>query len=482
MRRHPARHLVVALCALAALLASFADAVSAQQPQPGAKPPNIVLILSDDEDLSIHPSMAKVKDLIEDEGTVFENFFVPYPLCCPSRTAILRGQYPHNTLVLGNLPPQGGFLTVRRLKREQSTIATWLHDAGYRTAIYGKYMNGYTESDAPAPGWDEWHVGNNDGYFNVNYKLNENGKVQAYGDKPEDYLTDVIANKAAEHIRRFSAEGRPFFLYIAPFSPHSPYNPAPRHQHMFNDAELPRPPSFNEEDVGDKPGFIQELPRLRNDEIDSIQAHYRRRLQCLQSVDELVGTVVRTLEETGQLDNTYLIYASDNGFHLGLHRLLEGKDTAYEEDIRVPFAMRGPGIPRGQRIRALALSIDLAPTFAAWAGAKTPDFVDGRSLVPLLRDPNVSWRTSFVIQRQGLETDERLKPADALAIRTFKYTYVAYNDGQRELYDLENDPYQLHNIERSADQALIDALATRLTELRGCSGQECRDIENMPAP
>jgi arylsulfatase A-like enzyme len=479
MRLTRAVDLTVAIGLLIHIL-TLGGMVAAQETPPNPKPPNILFILSDDEDLSIHPAMPRVKQLIEDQGTVFENFFVPYPLCCPSRAAILRGQYPHNTHVLGNLPPQGGFLTFRRLKREQSTIATWLQAAGYRTAFYGKYLNGYTETDAPPPGWDEWHAGNNDSYFNVDYKLNENGKVQAYGDAPEDYLTDLIANRAAEHIRRFSAEGRPFFLYVSPFSPHSPYNPATRHTNLFQDAQLPRPPSFDEEDVSDKPGFIQELPRIRNDQIDEIEAHYRRRLQCLQSVDELVETLVRTLEEAGELDNTYLIYTSDNGFHLGLHRMIEGKDTAYEEDIRVPFAVRGPGIPSGRRIGAMALTIDLAPTFATWAGIEASDFVDGRSLVPLLRDPSIPWRNSFIIQRLGLESDEQLKPANALAVRTGKYTYVAYNNGEQELYDVELDPYQLDSIEPAADAALIDALATRLTELSACRGQECRDLENLP--
>ena len=424
--------------------------------------------------------MPKVKKLIEQEGTTFTNFFVPYPLCCPSRVSILRGQYPHNTEVLGNLPPEGGFLTARRLQRETSTIATWLRDAGYRTAFYGKYLNGYAETDAPAPGWDEWHAANDDGYFNVNYKLNENGEVATYGDRPEDYLTDVIARKAAEHIRKWSAQGRPFFLYVAPFAPHSPYNPAPRHANLFLDAELPRPPSFNETDVSDKPGFINELPQLNKDQINEITVHYRRRLQCLQAVDDLVETLVNTLEETGELDNTYVVYASDNGFHLGEHRMLEGKDTAYEEDIRVPLAMRGPLVPKGQTIDSMVVSIDLAPTFAALAGAKTPDFVDGRSLLPLLEAPTMAWRQSFMIQRQGLETDERLEPASAIAIRTRRYTYVAYDDGERELYDLERDPYQLENTEPAADKALIDALATRLTLLKACRGQECRDLEDQP--
>ncbi|HEX6015130.1 MAG TPA: sulfatase, partial [Geminicoccaceae bacterium] len=418
MRLNHARRCAIALRLLVALPATFADPTLAQQPQPSGEPPNIVLVLSDDEDLGIHPLMPKVKELIEDQGTVFDQFFVPYPLCCPSRASILRGQYPHNTLILGNWVPEGGFLTFRRLKREQSTVATWLQDAGYRTALYGKYLNGYGETDAPPPGWDEWHAGNEDAYDNVNYKLNVNGRVEVHGDAPGDYLTDLIARRAADHIRRFSAEGRPFFLYVAPFSPHSPYNPATRHRDMFKDADLPRPPSFNEEDVSDKPSFIQELPRLRNDEIDEIRAHHRRRLQCLQSVDELVETLVRTLDETGELGSTHVVYTSDNGFHLGLHRMMEGKDTAYEEDIRVPFAVRGPGIPHGRRIGAMGLAIDLAPTFVDWAGAKAPDFVDGRSLAPLLEGATGPWRNSFLIQRQGLESDERLQPASAFALRT----------------------------------------------------------------
>jgi arylsulfatase A-like enzyme len=476
-RRRGTRRLARAGWLITAVVLAIAGPAQAQS---RARPPNIVFVLSDDEDLGIHAAMPKVKALIEDQGAVFENFFVTYALCCPSRASILRGQYPHNTLVLGNLPPEGGFLTFRRLGLERSTIATWLQAAGYRTAFYGKYLNGYAETDAPPPGWDEWHAANNDGYFNVNYKLNENGSIVAYGGTPEDYLTDVIARKAADHIRRFAAEGRPFFLYVATFAPHSPYNPAPRHKGLFKDAELPLPPSFNEEDVSDKPGFIQELPRLNEDQIAEITTHHRERLECLQAVDELVGTLVATLRDTGELERTYIVYASDNGFHLGQHRMLEGKDTAYEEDIRVPFAVRGPGVPRDLRVSAMALNIDLAPTFAAWAGTEPPEFVDGRSLLPLLGDSPAKWRRSFLIQRLGLESDERLEPANALAIRTERYTYVAYNNGEREMYDLETDPDQLQSIEPTADEALIDALATRLTELRACEGQQCRDLEDLP--
>jgi arylsulfatase A-like enzyme len=218
---------------------------------------------------------------------------------------------------------------------------------------------------------------------------------------------------------------------------------------------------------------------LNEDQIAEITTHHRQRLQCLQAVDELVAALVDTLQEMGELERTYIVYASDNGFHLGEHRMLEGKDTAYEEDIRVPLAIRGPGVPKGRKVRGMALNIDLAPTFAAWAGIKSPTFVDGRSLLPLLDDPTVPWRRSFLIQRLGLEADERLEPANALAIRTERYTYIAYNNGEREMYDLATDPDQLQSIEPTADRALIDALATRLTELRACQGQRCRDLEDL---
>jgi N-acetylglucosamine-6-sulfatase len=480
MRADRSRLLIAGLYALTAGLLTGAPLAAPALAAPAARPPNIVFVLSDDEDLGLHRYMPKVKALIEDQGAVFQNYFVTYPLCAPARAALLRGQYPHNTLILGNLPPQGGFRTFRRLKLEESTIATWLHAAGYRTGFYGKYLNGYSETDAPPPGWDEWHAANDDGYYNVNYKMNADGKVETYGDAPADDLTDVIARKAADHVRRFAAEGRPFFLYVAPFSPHSPYNPAPRHRALFQDVPLPRPASFNEEDVSDKPGFIQQLPRLRADQIDEMLAHHRRRLRSLQSIDDLVETIVNALKESGQLDNTYVVYASDNGFHLGQHRMMEGKDTAYEEDIRVPLSIRGPGIGHGERILGMALMIDIAPTFAAWAGIQAPDFVDGRSLAPLLAGRDAPWRHSFVIQRLGLESDQRMKPANALAIRTDRRAYIAYNDGERELYDLEKDPGELQNLERSADPALIEALVTRLTELRACRGQDCRDIEDKP--
>jgi N-acetylglucosamine-6-sulfatase len=213
--------------------------VNSSQAQSSSKKPNIILILSDDEDTKIHSFMPKTKALLEDQGVTLSNYFVTYALCCPSRSSILRGQYPHNTKVEGNMLPQGGFQKFLQQGLEDSTVATWLEGAGYRTVFAGKYLNGYGSSDpshVPA-GWSEWYGGIGGApYKDYNYDLNENGKTVHYGSAPQDYLTDVISSKASDAIKRASQDGKPFMLYLAPFTPHSPANFAPRHSNLFNDA------------------------------------------------------------------------------------------------------------------------------------------------------------------------------------------------------------------------------------------------------
>ena len=278
---------------------------------------NVVLILTDDEDVGAHAFMPKTKALIEDQGATFANYFISYPWCCPSRASILRGQYAHNTNIVGNEPPWGGYETFHGLGLEQSTLATWLQAAGYRTAMIGKYLNRYMpEKDGVPPGWDEWHVGGN-AHASYDYVLNENGQTVHYGNEPEDYLNDVLTGKATEVIRTSAAADEPFFLYVLPYNPHSPSVAAPRHEGMFANAELPRPPSFDEADVSDKPAFIRGLPPLDQDQIAYLEYEYRRRIASLQAVDDMVESIVGTLADTGQLDDTYVIYSSDNGFHMG---------------------------------------------------------------------------------------------------------------------------------------------------------------------
>jgi N-acetylglucosamine-6-sulfatase len=455
--------------------------------------PNIVLIVTDDEDVALHAFMPKTQALLHDRGTTFENFFVTYSFCCPSRASILRGQYAHNTHIVGNERPWGGFEKFRQLGLEESTVATWLQDAGYHTAMVGKYLNRYVpERDGVPPGWDEWYVGGN-AHPSYNYALNENGRMVSYGDRPEDYLNDVLTDKAVQVIGNARAAAQPFFVYVLPYTPHSPSVAAPRHAGMFADAKLPRPPAFDEADVSDKPAFIRMIPPLGDDEIRRLEREYQRRLASLQAIDDMVASIVEALEVAQVLENTYVIYSSDNGFHLGEHRLPAGKDFAYEEDIRVPAVVRGPGVPAGHTIEAMVLNSDFAPTFAAIAGIEPPEFVDGRSFLPLFADPAQPWRESFLIERRQLENQyvelaERLgMPAHELelsaqfdAIRTPDWTYVEYGTGERELYDLARDPDQLDNVVETADPALVTALAARLAELRTCAGAECRRLEDLP--
>jgi N-acetylglucosamine-6-sulfatase len=456
---------------------------------------NVVLIMTDDEDLAAHAFMPKTKALIEDQGAVFANYFISYPWCCPSRASILRGQYAHNTNVVGNEPPWGGYETFHGLGLEQSTLATWLQAAGYRTAMIGKYLNRYMpEKDGVPPGWDEWHVGGN-AHASYDYVLNENGQAVRYGSRPEDYLNDVLTGKATEVIQDAAAAGEPLFLYVLPFNPHSASVAAPRHDGMFSDAALPRTASFDEADVSDKPAFIRNQPPLTEKQIDYLAYEYRRRIASLQAIDDMVESIVATLRDTGQLDDTYVIYSSDNGFHMGEHRLIAGKDTPYEEDIRVPMVMRGPGVPAGSQISAVVGNIDLAPTIAEIAGADVPDFVDGRSFLSLLQAPGQPWREAFLIERRrfeeqlvrqsrftGLTPEELDRAATFNGIRARDTLYVEYGSGERELYDLRADPFQLDNVIRKTDPALVATFSERLEALASCAADACRDLEDLPLP
>ncbi len=465
--------------------------------------PNIIFILTDDLDAKSISVMPQLKTLIADQGTTFTNFFVTYALCCPSRSSILRGQYVRNHQVLTNTPPSGGFEKFQAVGNGQSTIATWLKAVGYRATLMGKYLNGYPDRNNPtyvSPGWDEWYSPvTGSAYGNYNYRMNENGRLVEYGKTPQDYLTDVLARKASDFIRRAARDGTPFFIYLATYAPHAPATPASRHANAFPKARAPRPPSFNEADVSDKPAWVQDLPLLTAEQIARIDEQYRVRLRSLLAVDDLVATLVEVLQNTGQLGRTYILFTSDNGFHLGEHRMLMGKNTAYDEDFRVPLVVRGPGVPARRTLEHLALNIDLAPTFAELAGAAMPAFVDGRSLVPLLGAPPpplAQWRQAFLVEHyveprrpEPAATGGRPAPArrgggapELNGIRTHNAIYVEYATGERELYNLVTDPYELQNLVRTAPADLVAQFAARLADLRRCAGATCRTAENAPVP
>ncbi|MBC8163353.1 MAG: sulfatase [Roseiflexaceae bacterium] len=483
--------------------------------------PNIVLILADDLDIQLGSLevMPNLKALLAAQGASFDQAFVPISLCCPSRASLLRGQYPHNHGVYTNGPPTGGFQRFQELNLEDQTLATALQGAGYRTALLGKYLNGYPDPAAQSfipPGWSEWYSPSSDNaYSEYNYSLNENGTLVAYGDAPADYLTDVLAAKANSFVTRTATTGEPFFIELATYAPHLPYTPAPRHVGLFAGVQAPRPPSFNEADVSDKPAAVQGKPLLNPVAISSIDTSYRLRLQSLQAVDELIAGLVQTLAASGELDSTYIFFTSDNGYHMGAHRLSSGKYTPYEEDIRVPLLVRGPGVSAGVVRRELVSNIDLAPTFAEIAGLTPPAQVDGRSLVPLLQagQSAPAWRQAVLFEQYpfaGQQPSSRrypagigaarigyagvlepLDPQDVLAaapqaayqgLRTATYKYVEYSTGERELYDLVADPYELQNLAAGADPALLAALKGWLNTYSSCAGAGCRSADALTPP
>lgn len=465
------------------------DDTTGANPVIAAVRPNIILILMDDLDVELMTHLPGLKALLADRGTSFRNSFVSTPLCCPSRITLLRGQYSHNTGVLNNqYEYQGSFSTFYQLGRENSTVATWLHDAGYHTGMMGKYLNNYPDY-APTtyipPGWDEWYGGYEENlYKQYFYSLNENGVIQHYGGAPGHYLGDVLANKAVDFIQRMAGTGSPFFLYFAPTTPHTPAPSAPRHTGAFQEVSAPRSPSFNEVDVSDKPSWVRARPLLSPAAISEIDKLYRRQLQSMLAVEETVQRIIDTLTATNQLQNTYIVFTSDNGFHRGEHRLQPNKRTAYVEDIRVPLIVRGPGVPAGRVLDHAILNTDFAPTFAMLAGVPVPPFVDGRSFVPLLGSsppPFTAWRRNVLIELIEHWDGNLSSRPDYRAVWTGTYEYVEYaGSNERELYDLQSDPYQLNSLHATADRALLTRLSELSAELSKCSGAGCRTLEDTP--
>jgi len=494
------KHRVLVLL-LALWFARFCGAISAADKPPAIQThpssprhPNIVFILTDDMAMRDVEAMPRLERFLINEGTTFSNYFVTNSQCCPSRSSILRGQYVHNHKVISN---QAGYKRFHELGHEASTIATWLKAAGYTTAYMGKYLNGYPEPGDKThvpPGWDEWDGAIKEGgYKEFNYQLNENGKIVAYGHADGDYLTDVISRKAQAFIRHAAENQKPFFLHLSTFAPHEPATPAPRHEELFLKAKAPRTASFNEKEVTGKPVYLRAQPLFTEAQIAKMDQLYRKRLQSLQAVDELVEEIVKTLKDMGELSNTYIVFTSDNGFHLGQHRLLQGKQTAYEEDIHVPFVVRGPGVPARHAVLHLALETDLAPTFADWASVIPPGFVDGRSLDPLLgkRAPSLAdWRQGVLIEhypgpepfmskfeKMLFEAKEKPHLTAYKAVRSNDHLYVEYRSGESELYDLRKDPDELHSIVKEADPALVKRLSSWIKHVARCSGAGCRPAE-----
>jgi N-acetylglucosamine-6-sulfatase len=464
------------------LLAGVAASQSATSVQQRARP-NVLVVMTDDQTIESLRVMANVKTLLADQGTTFDSSFASFSLCCPSRATFLTGQYAHNHGVMGNAPPEGGYAKLD----SSNTLPVWLQRAGYHTVHIGKYLNGYPGSNrthVPA-GWTEWYGSIDPSTYQFyNYTLNENGRLVTYGSDPASYQADVYSRKAVDTVRRLAPAPAPFFLSVAFLAPHSggpresddPRNfptpvPAPRHRNGFATEPFPQSPSFNEADVSDKPLGIRNRPPLNAQAIASITENYRQRLESLLAVDEAVAAIVAALRETGELDQTLIVFTADNGFFHGEHRVPDGKVLLYEPSIRVPLILRGPGVPRGRRVPELVANVDLAPTIVDAANASPLRVMDGRSLLPLAADAGRRTGRDILIERGPGGNNQQI----FAALRTPRYLYAEYSNGDRELYDLVRDPDQLTSLHTDpAHQTLRTALAGRLAQLRSCAGAVCR--------
>lgn len=470
---------------------------SGDGPGKGGKP-NIIVVQTDDQNAEQLAAMPKVNELLAEAGTSYSSYFASYPLCCPSRATLLTGMYAHNTGVLGNQLPEGGY----QLFRQGETLPVWLQREGYTTGHVGKFLNRYGQ-DNPREiplGWDEW-VSSPFPYqhYFTDYTLNVNGELLRRGSAEADHVDDVYTEHAVDFVKRRAPEDAPFFLALDYLAPHESTGtpagrcghsaiPAPRHLGRFADLPLPENPAVDEEDVSDKPGFVRQRANLTEDQFELLTSAYQCRREALLAVDEGIERVLAAVEEAGELDRTFVVFVSDNGYLQGEHRFAFGKRRAYDVTTRVPFLIRGPGIEGGRVLANPVANIDITPTLLEAAGAtdQVPArfVLDGRSLLPQLQDrgrdePAVGPQRAILVE---IPRGFAVAPAYA-GVRTQRYSYVEYVTGDRELYDLQRDPYETDS--RHADPAYAGvqvALQNTLAAMRACAGRACDQTVDVPEP
>jgi N-acetylglucosamine-6-sulfatase len=469
----------IVLAALAAGLtavATLSGSAAGESKSASAVRPNVLVLMTDDQTVESMRVMPNVKTLIADQGVTFDNSFVSYSLCCPSRSTFLTGQYAHNHGVWGNAAPNGGYYKLD----STNTLPVWLQRAGYQTIHLGKYLNQYgtrNPLEIP-PGWGQWYgTPDPSTYRYLNYQINENGNLVQFGTAAADYKTDVESRLAVDLISRQAADPRPFFMWVAFLAPHAggprdsddpsglaTPSPAARDKNHFANEPLPMPASFNEADVSDKPAAIRNRALIGSARIRAIRENYQQRLESLLAVDDAVAKIVNGLASIGKLNDTYIIFTSDNGFFHGEHRVQAGKVLLYEPSIRVPLLMRGPGIPAGQHRSQFVANIDLAPTIVQATGAQPGRVMDGRSLIPFAKDR---------LLQSG--RDILLETPTYAAVRSPNWLYAEHVTGEKELYNLARDRDELNSLQTNPAYDPIEAnLAARLARLRQCKGAVCR--------
>lgn len=474
--------------------------------------PNIVLILTDDLDVAIgglNP-LNKTKKLIGDAGMTFTNAFVASPLCCPSRASILTGKYPHNHHVINNTLDGNCSSKAWQKSEEPHTFPALLKaSAGYQTFFAGKYLNQYGHSEAGGVehvplGWSYWvGLDKNSKYYN--YTLSVNGKAQKHGaDYSKDYLTDLLANMSLDFLQ-YKTSYQPFFMMVSTPAPHSPWTAAPQYQNSFKNTKAPRDPNFNIHGK-DKHWLIRQAKTpMSNSSIQFLDDAFRGRWQTLLSVDDLVEKIVKRLEVRGELNNTYIFFTSDNGYHTGQFSLPVDKRQLYEFDIRVPLMVRGPNIKPNQTSQMLVANVDLGPTILDIAGYNVNKTqMDGMSFLPVMEGKmnGTSWRTDILVEYEG-EGRNKSDPTcpllgpgvsecfpDCVCEDSYNNTYACvrtiapssnlqyceFDDNEIfvEVYNVTADPYQLTNIAKTIDKEVLEKMNHRLMMLQSCSGQSCR--------
>jgi arylsulfatase A-like enzyme len=471
---------LVAICVAAGLIGARSDAVAGA----GAQRPNVVVVMSDDQDTDSMRVMKQTQRLLVRQGVSFTRHYATFPLCCPSRAAYLTGQYAHNSGVTGSR----GFLELDA----GTTSAVALRQAGYRTAWIGKYLNGYPSYARKHPhaipqGYSRWYAGITGRMFG--WVVNDDGRLKRLENTPRNYQTDVYTRQGQRFIRQSVTARKPFFLTLAPLAPHgepkrSDYpdpRPAPRDEGRFRHAALPKPKSFNEADVQDKPKFVRNRDRLDRPTRLKLRDRYRSRLASLLAVDDMVARIVGLLKRAHELRDTYIVFTSDNGFLLGEHRLT-GKTLLYEESGKVPMIIRGPGLEEGAVHAQPTGNIDVTATIYDAVGVEPAVEPDGVSLLPIARHPEKKTGRHLLLENRR-----------STGVEDGRYVYLEhdYDDDKAadeyELYDLIADPLQLENLhlthapqvrpavlaKRPGLAGRRDELADELAALRACAGASC---------
>ena len=536
-RRRPTA-ICIALALTVAAAAGLAAAAEARPADSGeGKRPNILVVMTDDMAATDLALMPKTRQLLAAKGTTFADAIDSFPLCCPARATFITGQYAHNHGVKGNFAPFGWY----GMKKRGNTLPAWLQDAGYRTALIGKWLNGYGAKDAHGEvpkGFDIWRgLLDVSAYDYSNFVMNVDGALRAWGDKDfarklvefaiievddepdslqsifakleelfgprpysywgadteEAYSPDVTGEITEKLVRKEGDRKKPFFIWWTPAAPHREDvattlmgrpgpdpRPAPRYEEVSQGYTLPRPPNFNEADTSDKSSNFQaKAPALTDEQIAQLQLDYEGRAGSMLAVDDHVGKLVKTLKKTGQLKNTMIVFLSDNGWLQGEHRIPGDKFLPYEESLKVPLVIRGPGVPKNQTVKGQVSNIDFAPTLVDMADAEAGRTMDGVSLLPTIANPKK--RPKRVIEIEALAPlFEEPVPVNAwdrpyTGVRTDRYTYVVWTEtGEKELYDRQTDPYQLTNLAGDPAYAAIqDELSAKLDQLEDCRGKAC---------